>query len=209
MEKSKLLTEINNIGHAFYNKNDSKKLKDPIFLEQIHSFEVVRVTRPNAVLKPADAMVTCVPGLKLTLKTADCAPVLLADKKRGVVAAAHAGWKGSFSGILETTLLEMVRLGAWPDNIVAAIGPCIHVNSYPVEEEMKQLFTENVQEFFVKRRGTEHFDLPGYVAYRLYRAGLKEVDIIDVNTYTDKRYNSYRRDPSNPARQFSSIWVEE
>ncbi len=209
MKKSKLLTQIDYLGHAFYDKDDSSKLKNPILLKQIHSFEVIRVKKNTDTMQSADALVTCVPGLKLTLRTADCAPVLLADKKRGVIGAAHAGWKGALSGVLETTILEMVRLGAWPSNIVAAIGPCIHVDSYPVDTDMKRLFTENVQPFFVSYPdGTTHFNLPDYVAYRLRRAGVQSVDLIDIDTYTDKHYNSYRRSPSDPARQFSAIWIK-
>ena len=95
-------------------------------------------------------------------------------------------------------------------NIVAAIGPCIHVDSYPIDMDMKRLFTENVQPFFVSYPdGTTHFNLPDYVAYRLRRAGVQNVDLIDIDTYTDKHYNSYRRSPSDPARQFSSIWLKD
>lgn len=207
MEKSALLT-IPGIKHGFYNKCDSKEDERPITLSQIHSFLVVTVTQAGQALPPADALVTNQPGLNLTLKTADCAPVLFADPAHHVIGAAHAGWKGAFKGVLEQTILAMIRLGASIENIRAAIGPCIHAPSYPITDDMKTVFSVNAHPYFKPYGSQEHFDLPGYVKYRLQEIGLRLIDQIDIDTYVDMNYNSYRRDPTNPARQYSSICLE-
>lgn len=203
------MAKIPYIDHAFLNKNDSASLQEPVTLKQIHSFEVVHVQNRQDVLPPADALVTTTPDVKLTLRTADCAPVLLADTAQQVIGAVHAGWKGALTGVIEATLIDMMALGARPETMVAAVGPCIHVDSYPIQPEMKKLFSENVMRFFPDYPGDEgHFNLPEYVVYRLKRSGLLQVDVLDVDTFTDNDYNSYRRDPLNPARQYSSIWIK-
>lgn len=207
MEKSALLN-IPGIKHGFYDKCDSTEDVRPITLSQIHSFLVVTVTQAGQPLPPADALVTDQPGLNLTLKTADCAPVLFADPVHHVIGAAHAGWKGAFKGVLEQTVLAMIRLGASIENIRAAIGPCIHADSYPITDDMKTVFSANAHPYFKPYGSQEHFDLPGYVKYRLQEIGLRLIDQIDIDTYVDTNYNSYRRDPTNPARQYSSICLE-
>ena len=208
MEKSNLLNTPS-IKHAFYNKFDSELDKNPITLSQIHSFLTVTVTDENQKLPPADAMVTNKTGLNLTLKTADCAPVLFADPKHRVIGAAHAGWKGAFKGVLEQTVLAMIRLGASIDEMRVAIGPCIHEDSYPVSDDMKIVFSVNAHPYFKAYGSQEHFDLPGYVKYRLREIGIREIDQINIDTYLDKNYNSYRRNPKDPARQYSSICLED
>ncbi len=208
MEKS-ILLGIPGINHGFYNKFDSVHDENPITLTQIHSFLVLNVTQSGQEFPPADALVTNKAGLNLTLKTADCAPVLLADPEHHVIGAAHAGWKGAFKGVVEQTILAMIRLGASIENIRAAIGPCIHADSYPISEEMKMLFSANAHPYFKQGRDQEHFDLPAYVKYRLQEAGVRQIDQIDVDTYVDVNYNSYRRDPTDPARQYSSICLTD
>ena len=103
-----------------------------VTVHQQHTAEVVVVDAPwaDGQRPVADAMVTTTPGLALGILTADCAPVLLADRRGTVVAAAHAGWKGALGGVLDNTLDKMVALGAKKKNIVAAIGPCIGHRSY-------------------------------------------------------------------------------
>ncbi len=209
MEKSFILDQ-KGIGHGFFDAIDSSQLKNPLMLTQIHSFRVVEVMNPLQQQFPsADALVTKQKGIPLTLRTADCAPVLFADVQNKVVGAAHAGWKGCLKGVTDQTLLAMVRLGAKIENIVVAIGPCIHEESYPITEYMKTLFSMDESPFFKKYLDAEHFNLPAYAAYRLTLAGIKNIDIIDIDTYPNVKYNSYRRDPLNTERQFSSIWLED
>ena len=215
MIKSELLSSLTFIGHGFFNKNDSKDLKNPITLKQIHSPEVVVLNQypEKGATFEADGLVTSEKGLCLTIKTADCAPVLLADAQNGIVAAAHAGWLGAVGGILENTVQTMVEMGAETDNISALIGPCIAPQSYEVGEDMKEAFLQadaKASLFFVPAgAGTYRFDLPGYVLARLERQGIGAAEWVGEDTYAlKKEYFSYRRSAQkgeNSGRQISVI----
>src|SRR5690625_285941 len=106
---------------------------------QVHSADALVVQGPwNGTERPrADALVTNTAGLAIGILTADCAPVLLADRRAGVIAAGHAGWKGALGGILEATLVAMEGLGARPGEILAAIGPCIKIGRASCRERVQ------------------------------------------------------------------------
>src|SRR3954468_21739981 len=150
---------------------------------QIHSADVIVAetpwTRENS--PRADAIVTRVPGLAVGVGTADCGPVLFADAQAGVVGAAHAGWKGALTGVLEATLAAMEKLGARRARINAAIGPLIRQQNYEVGQEFVERFASAAavnESFFVPsaRAGHALFDLPGYIRSRLERADIQSVD---------------------------------
>ena len=147
----------------------------------------------------ADAMVTRMPGIALGILTADCAPVLFADAEARIIGAAHAGWRGAASGVLEATVTAMTNLGAAPKRIAATIGPCIAQPSYEVGPEFPAPFlAEDAANaaFFVAAARTGHFlfDLPGYVARRLARLGLTRVMRTGGDTAAEPdRFFSYRR----------------
>lgn len=164
---------------------------------QIHSPDVVMVgedwsesDRPHA-----DAMVTARRGIVLGILTADCAPVLFADREAGIVGAAHAGWRGAHGGVCEATVDAMVGLGAERARIAAAIGPCIAQSSYEVDEGFRSKFAATDERFFEPgREGHYQFDLEGYVAARLAAAGIAAVELLGLDTYADEqRFFSYRR----------------
>jgi len=191
-----------------------------VTVHQAHTADVVTVTQPwePAGRPTADSMVTTSPGVALGILTADCAPVLLADRKLGIVAAAHAGWKGAVSGVLENTVARMVELGAKPKNIVGAIGPCIGQRSYEVGPEFPAPFlaeTADNHDFFAPSPKPGHFlfDLPGYVSRKLARLGLVEVTRVPADTCRDgARFFSYRRatlaGEKDYGRQLSVIVLE-
>ena len=167
---------------------------------QIHSADVAIVTVPfgDADRPRADALVTERPGLLLGILTADCAPVLFADRQAGVVGAAHAGWKGALAGITDATLAAMETLGADRSRIVAAIGPCIARFSYEVDDGFLLRFNaaDPAHERFFSPGppGHHHFDLEAYVAHRLAAAGVGRVEALGLDTYTDAdRFYSFRR----------------
>ncbi|MDZ4307102.1 peptidoglycan editing factor PgeF [Allopontixanthobacter sp.] len=164
---------------------------------QVHSPHAVIVRRGWTLAdRPrADAVVTDQPGLLLGVVTADCAPVLLADREAGVIAAAHAGWRGAQDGVIAATVAAMEELGAVPARIRAAIGPCIAQASYEVDEAFRDRFGAEAGEFFVPGKpGHHHFDLEGYVASRLAASGVGTVDRLGLDTYSDpERFFSYRR----------------
>lgn len=180
---------------------------------QVHSPDAEVVNQPwSEDARPrADALVTRQRGLVLGIVTADCAPVLLADREAGVVGAAHAGWKGAYDGVIESTVAAMESIGARRDGIAAAIGPCIAQASYEVGEDFRERFEPRDQSFFVSGRpGHFQFDLEGFVARRLAEAGVARVDRLGLDTYSDEeRFFSYRRathrGEANYGRQFSLI----
>jgi YfiH family protein len=180
---------------------------------QVHSPDAVSVVRPwpHAERPRADAMATDRPGILLGVVTADCAPVLLADIEAGVVGAAHAGWRGAHGGVLEAIVGEMVGLGAERERIVAAIGPAIAQPSYEVDEAFRANFSDAEEPFFAPGRpGHRLFDLEGYAAARLARAGIGLIDRLGLDTYTQpERFFSYRRathrGEANYGRQISLI----
>jgi len=165
---------------------------------QVHSADAVTVEAPFAERPHADALATDQPGLALGILTADCAPVLLADREAGVIGAAHAGWKGAFAGVTDSTLAAMERLGARRERIAAAIGPCIARASYEVDDGFLARFAAadpDHERFFTPGRPGHHqFDLEAYVAWRLAAAGLRRIEMLGLDTYGDaERFFSYRR----------------
>ena len=171
-----------------------------VTVHQVHSPDVVTVTAPwpDDSRPKADALVTNRPGLLLGILTADCAPVLLADREAGVIGAAHAGWKGALAGVTDSTIAAMEALGARRERIAAAIGPCIAQASYEVDDDFEARFvvadTFNARFFKMGREGHAWFDLEGYVAMRLEAAGVATVEKLGLDTYADDlRFYSYRR----------------
>jgi polyphenol oxidase len=169
-------------------------------LHQVHSPDVVVVTEPWGSSRPkADAMVTQTPGISLGVTAADCAPVLMVDPRAEIIGAAHAGWKGALTGVLESTLDAMERLGAHRGDVVAALGPMIRQRNYEVGMEFVERFEQadaDNARFFASASRTGHamFDLGGYIHARLSRAGALMVDDLDLCTYADEaNFFSYRR----------------
>ena len=180
---------------------------------QVHSADVVEVRAPwpQDERPRADGMVTDRPGLLLGIVTADCAPVMFADREAGVIGAAHAGWRGAHGGVLENTVAAMERLGASRLRIVAAIGPAIAQPSYEVDARFRDNFAPDDAAFFAPGRAAHwQFDLAGYAARRLREAGIEGVELLGLDTYADEdRFFSYRRathrgEPTY-GRQFSLI----
>jgi polyphenol oxidase len=167
---------------------------------QIHSPDAVVATGPwQGEARPrADAIVTGTEGLAIGVTAADCGPILLVDPAARVIGAAHAGWKGALTGIVESTVAAMEKLGAERGGIVAAIGPLIRQHSYEVGGEFVERFIEADAEnalFFIpsSREGHAMFDLAGFIRTRLENAGVLMIDDIGADTYSDERFYSYRR----------------
>ena len=185
-------------------------------LYQVHSATAVIVETPwEGAAAEADALVTRTPGLAIGALTADCAPVLFCDPEAHVIAAAHAGWRGALSGIVEATIASMQELGASPERVVAVIGPSISQRAYEVGSDYVDRFMAEEpasSSFFMTddSSGEPHFDLSGYVAERLARAGVGTVSDLGLCTYCDEtRLFSYRRSQHHGeedyGRQISAI----
>lgn len=186
---------------------------------QVHSPDCVTAAAPwsDADRPHADALVTDRPGLLLGVLTADCAPVLLADRAAGVVGAAHAGWKGALGGVIASTVAAMEALGARPERIAAAVGPCIAQASYEVDEGFAARFVAqasgNARFFVAGQPGHLHFDLAGYVAAQLGAAGIGRIEALGLDTYGEPaRFYSFRRathrGEPNYGREIALIGVE-
>jgi YfiH family protein len=188
-----------------------------VTVRQVHSPLAVRAESrwANGGGPDADALVTSEPGLAIGVLTADCAPVLLCEPEARVVGAAHAGWRGALTGIIDAVIAGMEELGARRARIVAAIGPAISKEAYEVGGEFQERFvagdTESAAFFSVNEATQEpHFDLSGYVADRLFRAGIAGAVDLGLCTYCDEsRFFSYRRSQHHGepdyGRQISAI----
>lgn len=168
---------------------------------QIHSASAVIAVEPwsRAASPKADAIVTNVPGLAVGALAADCAPVLLADPEARVVAAVHAGWKGALTGVLDSAVATMERIGARRGRIRAALGPCIGPQSYEVGPDFMANFTavdRGYAKFFnyPSPEARPFFDLPAFVLSRLEGLALDTIENCTTCTYADEsRLYSYRR----------------
>jgi len=177
---------------------DTSRLVTPY---QIHSPDVITLEGPfgDDADRKADALVTATRGLVLGVATADCGPVLFADPEAGVIGAAHSGWKGAVTGILQNTVNAMEALGARTTNITAVLGPTISQKAYEVGPEFRDRFLEEdpaSDRFFVpsEKPGHHMFDLPAFITSRLETLGLKTVMDMGLCTYSDEdRFFSYRR----------------
>lgn len=188
-------------------------------LYQIHSADALVLREPFPGERPkADAMVTDRPGIALGALAADCGPVLFADAEAGVVGAAHAGWKGAMTGILEATIAAMEGLGARRARIVAVLGPSISQASYEVGPEFVDRFVAadaaNAAWFVASDKpGHARFDLPGYTLARLVAAGveahaLARCTYLEDDAFYSYRRSTHRREPDY-GRQISAIALEQ
>ena len=167
-------------------------------VHQVHSADVLTVTGPSPERPRADALVTAVPGLALSVLTADCQPILFADHDAQVIGAAHAGWKGARDGVIEATVQAMCDLGAEREAIHAVIGPTISPHAYEVGPEFFDSFMSHDPEnarFFAKGEGDRMmFDLPSFGLSSLRAAGIEQAEWTQHCTYLDPdRFYSYRR----------------
>ena len=167
---------------------------------QIHSAAALIADGPWGEARPeADGVATNRRGLACGALAADCAPILFADPKAGLVAAAHAGWKGALGGIVGATVATMQELGACPADIVAVVGPCIAQASYEVGADYQDRFAHHdpgSERFFAPGAAEDKrlFDLPGFVLWRLEQSGVGDAAWTGHDTRADAgRFYSNRR----------------
>ena len=170
-------------------------------VNQKHTNKVQIINHANYLKKmEADAMVTNDKNIALGIFTADCAPVLFFEKKKNLIGAAHAGWKGAYSGVLENTIKKILKLGGTKENIHAAIGPHIGKLSYEVGEDFLSKFIAQNKEykvFFTIKDNKNYkylFNLGEFIKYLLKKANIGSVEIIQYDTFSESnQFFSYRR----------------
>ena len=206
-------------SHGFFTRENSTEsavlaalgAKQFATAKQVHGDVTLVLDKPTTA--EADALVTNVKGLAIGVYTADCVPVLLEDRKSGVVGVAHAGWKGARFGIIGSVIRTMENMGA--QEISAAIGPCIQQQSYEVSAEFIKVFLaekpENNQ-FFERGKlaGKYQFNLPKYVESKLLKNGVTNIEILAEDTFSQpEKFCSYRRKTlenlTETGRQISAI----
>ena len=174
----------------------SKKSKNIFLLNQIHSNKLVFLEKKfkfNKKKIEADAVITNKKKLPIAVLTADCVPILLYDNKNDMIAAIHAGWKGAFKGIIKKVINFMVKQGCKKSSIIAAIGPSISQKSYNVKEDFKKKFIKKDRKykiFFKRKKDMLYFDLPNFVKSQLKSIKIRNIDMMNIDTY-DKKNNFF------------------
>jgi YfiH family protein len=178
-----------------------------LFLRQVHGAAVVEAPWDEAPL--ADAAVAVAPGLLLGIQTADCLPILLVDPKRSFVAAAHAGWRGTAKGVAARAVESLVARGSRPEDLVAAIGPCVGPCCYEVGDEVREALGPSGAGFFRPGpNGRPHLDLRAANAQKLLDAGLRREALhhtADCTRCRPELYHSFRRDGRRCGRMISFV----
>lgn len=171
-----------------------------IILNQIHSDIVHIITKENlqkynsqnltqAMQNTGDALITNVKNVLIGVNTADCTPILLYDSQKQYIAAIHAGWRGTIGNIIENTIFNLINLGC--QSLVAVIGPCIHTRNLEINPE--NIPTQYQKEFILKVQNKYFFDMIGLVKFKLLQLGVKKIESVDICTYENDKYFSYRR----------------
>lgn len=219
--ESKKLGLIDGLVHGFSNRNvgtNSSEIEKQFNLpniaqlKQVHSDEVIIVEdidQHNNLIE-ADALITNLKGVGVAVRTADCVPVLIADKNKSVIAAVHAGWRGTCSQIVVNTVKMMgSKYGATPANLTAAIGPSIKSCCYEVGDDVATLFTdkfEDTQEYMSKTAESKYLlDISIANRLQLREAGVADIEILDICTKCDDSFYSYRREGKGVSTQLSFI----
>jgi len=176
------------------------------FQKQVHSDEITFIGQ-NTPVYEADSLITNDEGLLILVKIADCAGVLLYDKKKEVVAAVHSGWRGTRLNITGRTICEMEeKYSSERKDILAYISPSASVENYEVSEEFLEYFPEKV---FQKREGKLYFDNKMMIKEQLIMADISidNIEISDICTISDTDYHSFRRDGKKSGRMAAFICI--
>ena len=198
----------------------SKKIgcasRNLVSLNQIHSNKVYKINSVPKKRMAGDAMITNKKNIAISILTADCAPILIVDKKKKFVGAIHAGWKGAFKGIVKKTIQLLKKNGCSEKDMAVCIGPCIKKNSYEVKDDFFKLFKDknkkNVK-FFKFKKKKIFFNLSEYIKSQFHENGVKKIDIIRKDTYNLKNnFFSSRRSKKNRhndyGRNISTIMIK-
>ena len=199
------------------NKINAKSNKI-ILLNQIHSNKFYYISKNSKLSNKkfeGDALITDKKNLPIAVLTADCAPILIHDEDKKIIAAIHAGWKGAYKGIVQKVVKFMIKKGCSPEKITAAIGPSISGNSYEIKEDFKKKFIKKDKNniiFFKKTKNKNYFNLNKYIHFQLKSLDIKKIDIINKDTFNAKNNffsarRSISRNENDYGRNISIIMI--
>ena len=211
--KENILKNLKIVSKQINNK--SKKI---VLLNQVHSnkfYFISKNSKLNNNKFEGDALITDKRNLPIAVLTADCAPILIYDEDKEIIAAIHAGWKGSYKGIIKKVVKFMIKKGCSPKNITAAIGPCISNNNYEVKEDFKKKFIKKDKKniiFFKKTDNKNYFNLNKYIHFQLESLNIKKIDIVNKDTFEAKNNffsarRSISRNENDYGRNISIIMI--
>ena len=211
--KKNILKNLETVSNKI--KAKSKKI---VLLNQVHSNKFQYISKNSKINNnkfEGDALITNKRNLPIAVLTADCAPILIHDDNKGMIAAIHAGWKGAYKGIVKKVVNFMIKKGCSPKNITAAIGPCILSNNYEVGKDFIKKFIKKDKNnviFFKKIGNKNFFDLSKYIYIQLKSLNIKKIDVINKDTYNLKNNffsarRSISRNESDYGRNISIIMI--
>jgi uncharacterized protein, YfiH family len=182
-------------------KKISCKKNKLVLLNQIHSNKVFSINRIPTKKPIGDALITSKSKFALGILTADCAPIFIFDPKIKIIAAIHAGWKGAYKKIVYKTVNELKKKGSDVNDLIAVIGPCISINKYEVKKDFLKKFINQDKKnrrFFYFYKKKIYFNLKEHIKNQLKDIGLKNIEIINKDTYIRKNnFFSHRRSLKN------------
>ena len=210
--KKNILKNLETVSNKINTK--SKKI---ILLNQIHSNKFYYIGKNSKLNNKfeGDALITNKKNLPIAVLTADCAPILILDKDKKMIAAIHAGWKGAYKNIVKIVVKFMITKGCSPQNITVAIGPCISGNNYEVKEDLKKKFIKKDKKniiFFKETKNKYYFNLSKYIHFELKSLKIKKIDIINKDTFNEKNNffsarRSISRNENDYGRNISIIMI--
>ena len=174
----------------------SEKSKEIFLVKQIHSNKFIFLKKNSKTKSKsvcADAIITEKTNFPIAVLTADCAPLLVFDKKRKMIAAIHAGWRGAYRGIITRVIKFMFKHGCRKEDMIVAIGPCISMKNYEVKKQFKDKFIKKDKKnikFFKDKKNKIYFDLLNYAKKQVKLNQIKNINLLNVDTF-DKKNNFF------------------
>jgi YfiH family protein len=213
MISSPLLSAFPNVMHAFGTRNSGVLPIGLVTAEQVHGTEALFIHGTNKTdHRGFDILMTDKKGIAVAVKTADCLPILMVEPVKGLVAAVHAGWKGTAARVVEKAVQKIVLLGGRPENLAVSLGPSIGGLCYEVEKDVLGAFQREFPdwpEFFKRKSETKWLlNLAEANRLQLLLMGVKpeRIDRIDLCTHCrPDLFHSYRRDGEKAGRMVSFI----
>tara|TARA_B100000131_G_scaffold301955_1_gene324635 strand:- start:259 stop:1011 length:753 start_codon:yes stop_codon:yes gene_type:complete len=199
----------------YVKKKLNSRNKDISLLLQIHSSKIFFIKKPLKHKIIGDALITNIKNLPIGILTADCAPILILDEKKKIIAAVHAGWRGAYKNIVIKVLNKLINLGSNKKDIIAVIGPSIGQKNYQVGKEFKEKFLNKSMKnltFFKSKQKKIYFDLGKFIYFQLISFGIKKIDVIRKDTFEKKNNffsarRSLKRNEPDYGRNISVIML--